>query len=359
MDDAGGRTSPGAMASAVNFENVFSGATDTVGDPRVPVYRRIRSSIHDGRHADAVLLIDQFAERARYAFDLINRWCASIHRFLADHGLSAADRDGIEADLLLLANHPANVPFDKEGEWSRLLELKAQLVREIGRAPVEVALATAETFKECWRAIHDRNNDHVSGLFNVVHIRFGERTIESVYRDYVIEDFVEAKYGQFGKSPEAFNAGFDKLVAWTFSGIQLHMSGPERDGSIEFVEHEDRVEFIFDPCGNGARMMRGEPLDGTPSRLTTPYHYRVIEGAYDFTWNKSGVCHYCAHCNLIQHKMPIEKYGFPMRVVDPPTYPDRTGAKCKWTIYRRVDLVPEKAFTDVGERKPDVAPPGA
>ncbi len=337
---------------AVDFEGVFNGPDAATLDNRVPPYRLIRSAIADGRKSDAIAIAGHFAERAQYAFELINRWCASILKYLADHGLTAEDIAGIEEDLRRLVAYPHGEPFEHEREWRQFQETRDRLLREIGTAPTEVALATAETLKESWRSIHDRNNDYISGLLNVVHVRFGEREIDAVYRDYIVGDFVDGKYSQFGQSPEAFAAAFDKLVDWTFAGIQLHMSGRERDGSIGFEDFEDRVEFTFDPCGNGSRMMLGEPRDGTPSRLGAPYFYRVIEGAYDFTWNRSGVCHYCVHCNLIQHKMPIEKFGYPMRVVEPPTHPDRTDAKCKWIIYRHPDLVPERCFHEVGEQKP-------
>jgi hypothetical protein len=55
-------------------------------------------------------------------------------------------------------------------------------------------------------------------------------------------------------------------------------------------------------------------------------------------------------------KKPIEEYGYPVRVVEPPTYPDNANAKCTWHIYKDPRNVPERYYKDVGATKPEHLP---
>jgi hypothetical protein len=50
--------------------------------------------------------------------------------------------------------------------------------------------------------------------------------------------------------------------------------------------------------------------------------------------------------------MPIEAFGYPVRVVDPPLYPNNGDAVCRWTVYRTPDAVPESVYARLGYRKP-------
>jgi hypothetical protein len=131
-----------------------------------------------------------------------------------------------------------------------------------------------------------------------------------------------------------------------------HLCGPGRKGDVGFREFADRVELEFDPCGSGGRAYRGEPLDGTGSRMETPYEFRAIQGKHDFTWNKSGICTYCAHCCVLTEKLPAQMFGYPVRVIDPPSYPHEAGAKCRYTIYKDLRAIPEHIYTRIGLVKP-------
>jgi hypothetical protein len=50
--------------------------------------------------------------------------------------------------------------------------------------------------------------------------------------------------------------------------------------------------------------------------------------------------------------LPAENWGHPVRVVDPPTYPDRTHAKCRWTVYKTVEAIPKEVYERIGMHKP-------
>ncbi len=96
-------------------------------------------------------------------------------------------------------------------------------------------------------------------------------------------------------------------------------------------------------------MRRGDPVVGTGSRLAPPYNFLNITGAYDWTWNRKGVCAYCAHCAVVNQILPIEKLGRPMRMT---LYPENPDDPCRWVIYKNPDAFPEDAFAQVGREKP-------
>jgi hypothetical protein len=75
--------------------------------------------------------------------------------------------------------------------------------------------------------------------------------------------------------------------------------------------------------------------------------HSVTTGEHDWAWNTKGVCLYCAHCCQLQQRAPIERLGFPLRVIDPPTQ-GQTPATCTWSIYKDPSKVPDDAYIRVG-----------
>lgn len=74
---------------------------------------------------------------------------------------------------------------------------------------------------------------------------------------------------------------------------------------------------------------------------------------HDWAWNEKGVCYYCAHCCFALELLPAERWGHPVRVVDPPLYPGDPDEppKCTWTIYKTVEAIPEEAYARIGKTK--------
>jgi len=104
---------------------------------------------------------------------------------------------------------------------------------------------------------------------------------------------------------------------------------------VTVEEQPDRVALSFHPCGSGGRIL----AEG---------RHGVVEGAHDFAWNTPGVCRYCVHCCVLQQLGPIDAFGYPARVIDPPTEP---GQHCTWTVYRDPSLVPDAAYERVGRTR--------
>jgi hypothetical protein len=56
-------------------------------------------------------------------------------------------------------------------------------------------------------------------------------------------------------------------------------------------------------------------------------------------------------------EMPMDRFGYPVRVIDPPTYPDTdrdpaVRQKCQWQMFKDPTKVPEEYYTRVGRTKP-------
>ena len=79
------------------------------------------------------------------------------------------------------------------------------------------------------------------------------------------------------------------------------------------------------------------------------------------SWNhyQKGICLYCVHCIILMEEMPIDRFGYPVRTVDPPVYPDTDRdpdkrRQCQWEMFKDPTQVPEEYYTRVGRKKPKV-----
>lgn len=317
----------------------------------VGTYPRLVAAIERGDGAARADLARFFVLEARVIHDIYEQWLVDTRRYLADHGLAPDEIAAEEARVrdLAYAGRPAPTA-DRDAAWDAVVALAEDVAADRG------APAAAARMKELWRHLHDGQVDHISGLFDVVIRRFGEAALGEMYEGWVIGDWFAKRYRRFDVSRFAWSEAFPLIVYLTFESMHGHLAGPGRLGDVTFESFDDRVVFTFAPCGSGGRTVVGEPLDGTPPRMEPPYRFKVLEEEHPFAWNTKGVCTYCAHCCVLTEKLPMETFGYPIRVVDPPLYPNGGDAVCRWTVYRAPELVPAAVYERLGFRKP---PPGA
>lgn len=320
----------------------------------VPTISFLRSAIESGDRPEAVKWIDYLDfEWVGSNFAFYTQWQEAALQFLIANGVTEGDLAGVKGDLLVLVNTGWNpgVAYDRDAELLRYRVLKARLLRELN-APAAVALKTLAEWKEQWRSIHDRDVDYASGVMNIAYIRFGEAKLEALLRNAITERF-DFRYARYDISRFAWKDIFDDLIHASIETQRGHLVGPEREGIVELQELDDRVVISFEPCGTGGRTVAGDKLSQTPSRHEAPYYFNTIDEKHDFSWNKQGVCQYCSHCAMMTGKLPIERFGYPLRVVEPPLKGDK-GGRCKWTIYRDLRDVPAWYYESLGEKKPEV-----
>jgi hypothetical protein len=54
----------------------------------------------------------------------------------------------------------------------------------------------------------------------------------------------------------------------------------------------------------------------------------------------------------------MDRFGYPVRVIDPPVYPDTNRdpdarQKCQWQMFKDPTKVPEEYYERVGRKRPD------
>jgi hypothetical protein len=312
------------------------------------------------RRADDALALSEFAveQECRFVYDILTGWATEIRALLARRGVAEGELVQIDERLQVLLAYPDGEPYSPDVGWLRLEDAKSSLRSRIEAAEWGEAETEVPSLCEAWRVLHDRVVDTSFGWMSAFVERFGETAVPDMYDEIGGEHF-----------DEFFALGDPERRAWedegraavlldTVEAMRVHLSTVRRDGSpIELIEHEDRWEMTFDPCGSGGRALRGDIVEGTPSRLEPPYEFTYIEGAYDWTDGKSGMCVYCNHCQLLYEQWPMDRAGIPFLVVDPPTYPEGVGhedpQRCRYTIYKNAEAVPDEVYARCGKKRPE------
>jgi hypothetical protein len=328
-------------------------------DLRVSTYRRVQEAILATRHGLACDYIDYFHDEALVCRRLYDQWLADARKYFLHKGLGEQAFDGAHERVLRVIAPVGRPPWDRIAGWQRYLDLKDRLTADLNADPPSaVSLLNAlEQMKEAWRIAHDMDVDTLLGLLDVVIDELGEAAIGEMWEQFLVRDWFDKRYARFDVSRADWKDSFRLLLFLSFEAMHGHLCGPKREGDVEYQEFEDRVQLEFDPCGSGGRAYRGEPLDGTGSRMQPPYGFKPLQNAYDFTWNKRGICTYCVHCCVLTEVMPAKAFGYPVRVIDPPSYPHAANAKCRYTIYKDPRAIPEHVYRRIGMTKPSFDQP--
>jgi hypothetical protein len=322
-------------------------------DLQVSTYRRVRDAILAGRQQLARDYIDYFHDEALVCRRLYDQWLDDTRNYFISKGLGEQTFAAAHQRVLRVIAPAGQNAWDRIAAWQRYLEIKGRLHADLNATPPAAAtvLQSLEQMKEAWRLAHDMDVDTLLGLFDVVIDELGEAAIGEMW-EHLVQDWFDKRYARFDVSRADWKDSFRLLVFVSFEAMHGHLCGRKREGDVEYREFEDRVELEFDPCGSGGRAYRGEPLEGTGSRMEAPYGFKPVRGAYDFTWNKPGICTYCAHCCVLTELMPARAFGYPVRVIDPPSYPHAANAKCRYTIYKDPRAIPEHVYRRIGLEKP-------
>jgi hypothetical protein len=286
-----------------------------------PTPDQIEAALREGREADAAALGRHLVVEAQEIHDLYTDWTAALPRILTREGVTAELVES-EGERLVAMTGAA----DPAGDWQRFVDVVERFAQRPDALGLETALQT-------WRAAHDRHRDLVAGWIDVAVRRLGEERLGDVWRE-LMADGIEA-YRRYDPDVTPWAESFPFVVQTAIEGMHGHLGGPRGRGEVDVAEHDDRVELRFAPCGSGGRVRAAE-------------RFGVTTGRHDWAWNEPGVCHYCVHCCVLMQLEPIDRLGFPVRVVDPPLRP---GDPCTWTVYRDPAAVPEAAYRRVGRER--------
>jgi hypothetical protein len=320
-------------------------------DAAVSTYTKAQDAIKAGDWTHAAEYVDFFVDEASVIFGVFRGLIPDAISFLEARGVTRPQLLELNRRLLDLIHLPDGRPFVARLRWAEFQAEVRTCTQACGAADAERALASLAELKEIWRQIQDRDVDHLYGLLNEAVVYWGEPVVGEFW-DAIIGPLFASRYEKFDIARNPWDESLWTNVYLAFEAMRGHLVGPDRDGNMEFSEDTERYTWRFDPCGSGGRSMRGDTVEGSPPRMESPFAYGVTKEEYDFAWNKRGVCYYCVNCCVVMQLMPIDQFGYPVRVVEPPTYPDDREAKCTWHVYKDPANVPERYYTDVGRRKP-------
>jgi hypothetical protein len=325
-------------------------------DQKISTFRKIRQAIEEGRWDDAAELGNYFVDEAKVCFAIYRQWIPDLNAFLAENGVPKEDLDAVNAEIVAKLDLPDGHPWDPFRQWHDFVTQVEEFVALVHREQGAAALEKLDELKETWRRAHDRDVDHTYGLMSEIVKRLGESSIGAMWDKVLLPLFIW-RYEKFDIDKNPWDEGLEALMLVACEAMRGHLVGPERTGDFELIETEDRYILRFDPCGSGQRTIRGDWIEGTPSRMEPPYNWSVSQEEHTWNHNTKGVCHYCTHCIRLMEEWPMDRFGYPVRVIDPPTYPDTNRdpdvrQKCQWQMFKDPTSVPEEYYERVGRKRP-------
>jgi hypothetical protein len=231
----------------------------------------------------------------------------------------------------------------RQDEWPDLgCPTQEKLIEAIEAGRIDEAKELARYMIAEGKPLHDLFCDWIWDIFTQVGLSQGDEAVYHLTRATQQTWMMRRTWKAFMKM------SVEERVYLSAEIMRSHRCGPHQDGALEIIEETDRISIAMDPCGSGGRMRRGDPVDGTPSRLAPPYNFGVTRKAHSWCWKKKGVPYYCVHC-AVNEILSIEWGGYPLWVTG---YSEDHQAPCYWHFYKAPELIPEEYFTRLGCRKP-------
>jgi hypothetical protein len=292
----------------------------------------------------------QILSEALEARELFPSFVGRARDYLLAHGLAAEELDREERRLQALLD-PDDEGLDTVAAWHELQAVAEAAVRSCASGRGEEAAALLDAARRRWCAAHDRACDWIYGLLDVAFRQLGEEVIGTMW-DAMMAGFYATR-DAYAPAVRSWEDSRRALLEDAIAALRGHLSGQDRMGEVDVAEEGDRWVVSFDPCGSGGRTYRPDATSDGIARMEPPYDFAVTTRPHDWAWRQEGICLYCVHCCQLQERIPIQRFGIPLRVIDPPTWPGaRNGGKCRWSIYKRPEDIPASAYTRVGLRKP-------
>lgn len=311
-------------------------------------FRAATRAFEQGQHEQAADLLEVSILEAEELRDVYARWPDDTAAWIRQHGASQADLDTEISRLTSVIGPRAMAGI--EAEWSDFTAAVAS-ASSLCRAADRQAPSAIETVRCLWMAVHDRAVDRVSGLIDIAVRLVGEEHLGALW-DHLMNDWYAAHEQRYDQRNQDWAESARQLMVAIVDGFHAHLTGPDRSGDIEIIHERDRVGFRFAPCGSGGRSLAAGITGGRP-RAATPYGFAVTTTQHDWAWNTVGICSYCVHCCQLNEVMPIDRLGYPTRVIDAPTWPNEAdNPSCTWWVYRDPSLVPDAVYQRVGRTPP-------
>lgn len=216
------------------------------------------------------------------------------------------------------------------------------VIEKVNEGKAADARQLASHIVEESKSLHDLMCDWVWDIFTKIAKTTSEQTMHQIMKSSQQGWMMKRTWKAFLKLSVIERVYFSAEI------LRSHHGGPRQQGELDISDEGDHYRISMDPCGSGGRMRRGDPVDGTPSRLGAPYDFGVTGEAYDWSWQRKNVPYYCLHCCL-NETLPMEWGGHPLWVTD---YQDDATKPCAWLFYKKAEDIPEHYYRRVGRVKP-------
>ncbi|MDV3129663.1 hypothetical protein M1247_32490 [Mycobacterium sp. 21AC1] len=276
--------------------------------------------------------------------EIYDHWPESTLEWISAHDVSRADLDAAVQRLTDLVGTQAMAGIGAEWpDYTASVGRAARACRDQNPAAPELI----ESARLVWQHIHDRAVDRVAGLIDVAVTLVGESALGELW-DFLMGDWYEIHARRYSLDNQPWTESAHQLMIAIVDGFHAHLTGTGRQGDIELIHEPGRTGFRFAPCGSGGRSLDARITGGAP-RAGAPFGFAVTTEPHDWAWNTVGICSYCVHCCQLNEVMPIDRLGYPTRVIDPPTWTaeDPTTA-CTWWVYDDPADVPDRVYRRVG-----------
>jgi hypothetical protein len=280
-------------------------------------------------------------QEAQEAYDLFAAWLIEIPQILKAQGVPT---DVVDQRIAAIASEVGEPNLD--AGWRTYRALIDDYAEACQRPDLAAAHALLEQARKTWQRHHDRACETICALFDLAAKVVGEEIVGALW-DSLLTGMYERSASVYHPDNSPWEQSVQRLLLDIFEATRGHLTGPDRDGAFTIAEEDDRWVITFAPCGSGGRTYEFESTADPESarRLS------VTTREHDWAWNTTGVCLYCAHCCQLQQRAPIQRLGFPLRVITPPRQ-GQPKPLCTWSIYKDPTKAPDAAYTSVGFNPP-------
>ncbi len=289
-------------------------------DQRISTYRKIHEAIDAGEWDLAAQLANYFVEEASVCCGIYRQWIPDLNAFLAENGVSKEDIAAANERIVATLAFPDGSPWNVRTQWFKVHEQCEQLVGHVFREEAEAAHAKLDELQgdvapvpRPRRRPHLRPDERDRGTPG----RAGDRATcgTSVLLPAVLVALREVRHRQapVGRRPRDADA----------RRLRGDARPPRRAGADRRLR-ADR-DWRTGTSSASTRAGRAAGRSGaTRSRARRPAWSRRTTGRSPRsrtpgTTAHPGVCHYCTHCIVLMEEMPIDRFGYPVRVIDPPS----------------------------------------
>lgn len=314
-------------------------------------FRQALEAVSAGDWTGAGELVEVSLLEAQELREVYEEWPKKIVTWMRQHG--ASDEQIAVEKSRLASLIGARAMSGIEAVWPDYVAA-SRLARTKIAQKMPDSEESVEATRRVWQLMHDEAVDRVTGMISAAVSVCGEQLLGDLW-DHLLEDWYEVHARRYSLEYQPWETSVHQLMVSIVDGFHAHLAGADRFGDVEIIYETDRIGFRFTPCGSGGRSVAPEITEGRP-RAGAPYHFAVTTEEHDWAWNSVGICSYCVHCCQLNELMPIDRLGYPTRVVDPPVWTGEAApTACTWWVYRHPSLVPDSVYHRVG-RSPDRRP---